>query len=51
MYGTKVALTEMLAQGYGALYNLEGFGAGGGSMRGMTLYGSTKAAVHFINQS
>ena len=51
MYGTKVALTEMLAQGHGALYNLEGFGARGRSMHGMTLYGSTKASIHFINQS
>jgi len=51
MYGTKVALTGMLAQGYGALYNMEGFGARGRSMRGMTLYGSTKVAVHFVNQS
>ncbi len=51
MYGTKVALIGMLAQGYGALYNLEGFGANGRSMRGMTLYGSTKASIHFINRS
>jgi NAD(P)-dependent dehydrogenase (short-subunit alcohol dehydrogenase family) len=51
MYGTKVALTGMLAQGYGALYNMEGFGANGRRMRGMTLYGSTKAAVHFIDRS
>ena len=51
MYGSRVALTGMLAQGYGALYNLEGFGARGRSMRGMTLYGSTKASVHFINRS
>ena len=51
MYGTKVALTGMLAQGNGALYNMEGFGARGRSMGGMTLYGSTKAAVHFINCS
>ena len=51
MYGTKVALTGMLAQGYGALYNLEGFGARGRSMRGLTLYGSTKASIHFINRS
>ena len=41
----------MLAQGHGVLYNLEGFGAKGRSMRGMTLYGSTKASVHFINRS
>ncbi|HSB67601.1 MAG TPA: SDR family oxidoreductase, partial [Anaerolineales bacterium] len=51
MYGAKVALTGMLAQGYGALYNMEGFGARGGGMQGMTLYGSTKAAVHFTNKS
>ncbi len=51
MYGTRVALTGLLAQGYGALYNLEGFGARGRGMKGMTLYGSTKAAVHFINRS
>ena len=51
MYGTKVALTGMLTQGSGALYNLEGFGAKGRGMHGMTLYGSTKASVHFINRS
>jgi NAD(P)-dependent dehydrogenase (short-subunit alcohol dehydrogenase family) len=51
MYGTRVALSGMLAQGCGALYNLEGFGARGNSMKGMALYGSTKAGVHFINKS
>jgi NAD(P)-dependent dehydrogenase (short-subunit alcohol dehydrogenase family) len=51
MYGTKVALIGMLAQGFGALYNLEGFGARGNRMQGMAVYGSTKAGVHFINQS
>ena len=51
MYGSKVALSGMLTQGYGALYNMEGFGARGRSMQGMALYGSTKASVHFINHS
>ncbi len=51
MYGTKVALTGMLAQGFGALYNMEGYGASRRNMPGMTLYGSTKAAIHFINHS
>jgi short-subunit dehydrogenase len=51
MYGTRVALTEMISQGYGALYNMEGFGARGRAMLEMTLYGSTKACVHFIDQS
>ncbi len=51
LYGSKVALSGMLAQGFGAIYNMEGFGARGRGMQGMGLYGSTKAAVHFINQS
>jgi NAD(P)-dependent dehydrogenase (short-subunit alcohol dehydrogenase family) len=51
MYGTRVALKGFLAQGFGALYNLEGFGARGNRMQGMALYGSTKAGVHFINMS
>ncbi len=51
MFGSKVALSKMIAQGYGALYNLEGYGARGGGMQGVTLYGSTKACVHFINKS
>ena len=51
MYGSKVALAGMLEQGYGALYNMEGFGARGRNMRGMTLYGSTKVAVNYINRS
>ena len=51
MYGTRVALNGMMAQGCGALYNMEGFGARGNKMVGMALYGSTKAGVHFINKS
>jgi short-subunit dehydrogenase len=51
MYGSKVAITGMIIQGYGAVYNMEGFGAKGRRMRGMALYGSTKASVHFINLS
>ncbi len=51
MYGTRVALKGMLKQGYGALYNLEGYGARGRGMQGATLYGSTKACVHFFDHS
>ncbi len=51
MYGSKVALSGMLAQGFGALYNMEGYGARGGNMGGMTVYGSTKSAIHFMNRS
>jgi short-subunit dehydrogenase len=41
----------MLAQGHGALYNMEGYGARGNRMRGATLYGSTKASLHFFDHS
>jgi NAD(P)-dependent dehydrogenase (short-subunit alcohol dehydrogenase family) len=52
MYGSKVALQGMLAQGFGALYNMEGFGADGKrTMDGLALYGSTKAGLHFFNRS
>lgn len=52
MYGSKVALRGMLAQGSGALYNMEGFGSRGGRViPGLTLYGSTKAALAFLDRS
>jgi NAD(P)-dependent dehydrogenase (short-subunit alcohol dehydrogenase family) len=52
MYGSRVALQGMLAQGSGAIYNMEGFGASGNrTMNGMALYGSTKAGLHFLNKS
>ena len=52
MYGSVVALRGMLAQGSGALYNMEGYGSTGRRMTsGLALYGSTKAGLHFFNQS
>ncbi len=49
--GSQVALKGMLAQQYGALYNMEGFGSNGRTMAGFTLYGSTKYAVRYVNKS
>ena len=52
MYGSKVALLGMREQGFGSLYNMEGYGSRGKPMtRGMALYGSTKAAMAFLNDS
>ena len=52
MYGSKVALLGMKKQGFGSLYNMEGYGSRGRRLtRGMALYGSTKAAVAFLNDS
>lgn len=52
LYGSQVALRGMLAQGSGALYNMEGFGSRGKRTQpGLTLYGTTKAAIAFLDAS
>jgi NAD(P)-dependent dehydrogenase (short-subunit alcohol dehydrogenase family) len=52
MYGCSVALREMLKKGGGAVYNLEGFGSRSGrKLPGLTLYGTTKAATAFLDDS
>ncbi len=51
MNGSRVALAGMLAQGRGAIYNMEGFGSDGARQRGMALYGSTKRAVRYFTRS
>lgn len=51
LYGTHVALKEMRAQGGGFIYMMEGFGSTGRTREGMSVYGSTKAAVHYFAQA
>jgi NAD(P)-dependent dehydrogenase (short-subunit alcohol dehydrogenase family) len=52
MNGSAIALREMRRQGFGRLYNMEGFGSGSGRMvRGLAIYGSTKAATRFLNRA
>jgi NAD(P)-dependent dehydrogenase (short-subunit alcohol dehydrogenase family) len=51
IYGTKVAVLGMLAQGYGALYNMEGLGSDGRIVDGLALYGSTKSALRYLDRS
>jgi NAD(P)-dependent dehydrogenase (short-subunit alcohol dehydrogenase family) len=51
MYGSMVALRGMLAQGSGALYNLEGLGADGRQIQGMAIYGITKSGVRYLNRA
>ena len=48
MYGAKVAVSEMLDQGFGALYIMEGKGARGDVQPGMTLYSTTKRAGNYL---
>jgi len=51
-YGTSIAVKAMLAQGYGAVYNMEGLGSEKGRIvKGMSLYGLTKAGLRYFNDS
>jgi len=51
IYGSQVALKGMLEQGFGQIYNMEGFGSGDMTRPGMTIYGTTKRAVRYFTES
>ncbi len=50
-YGSQVAMRGMLAQGFGAIYNMEGMGSDGRKHAGLTIYGTSKYAVHYFTES
>ncbi len=51
IFGCKVAIEGMLAQGYGAVYNLEGSGSSGSKLSNFALYGTTKYGIRFLTES
>jgi short-subunit dehydrogenase len=51
MHGCQVAVRGMMAQGSGAVYNVEGHGSNDMMLAGMTLYGATKRAVRYFTQA
>jgi NAD(P)-dependent dehydrogenase (short-subunit alcohol dehydrogenase family) len=51
VYGSRVAIRNMLKQGQGQLYNMEGFGSDGRIRAGISVYGSTKAAVRYLSKA
>ena len=51
MFGSQVALNGMLAQGYGQIFNMEGWGTRGEWSAGMTAYATTKRAVGYFSQA
>ena len=51
MFGSQVALNGMLAQGYGQIFNMEGWGTRGEWSAGMTTYATTKRAVGYFSQA
>jgi len=50
LYGAKIAISGMLEQGFGAVYNMEGLGSDGRRVKGLTLYGTTKRAVRYLTE-
>lgn len=51
MNGTHVALKEMMKQGEGQIYNMEGFGSNDMMREKMTIYGTSKKAVSYFTKS
>jgi len=51
LYGSKVAMQGMLAQGFGQIYSLEGLGSDGRWVAGLSLYGTTKYALKYLNDA
>ena len=51
IYGSSVAFKYMKEQGYGKIYNVEGYGSNDAMMTGLTMYGTAKRAVTYFTQS
>ncbi len=51
IYGSQVAMKGMLSQKSGAIYNMEGMGSDGRKHAGLTMYGTSKYAIHYFTES
>jgi NAD(P)-dependent dehydrogenase (short-subunit alcohol dehydrogenase family) len=51
IFGSQVAMRGMMSQGFGHIYNMEGFGSNNRTREGLSIYGSTKAALSFFTRS
>jgi NAD(P)-dependent dehydrogenase (short-subunit alcohol dehydrogenase family) len=51
IFGSQTAVQRMLEQGAGHIYNMEGFGSTGRKQAGLSLYGTSKAAVHYFSNA
>jgi len=49
--GTKAAIQFFRQQGYGQVFNMEGFGSDGRMRDKLSLYGTSKRAVHYFSKS
>ena len=51
MNGCSVAMKGMLNQGHGAIYNMEGLGSTGMKVSGLSVYGTSKAAINYFSDA
>ncbi len=51
MLGTRAAIQFMTKQGFGKIFNMEGFGSDGRMMDKLSLYGTTKRAVNYLSKT
>ena len=51
VYGSAVAFAGMKEQGFGQIYNVEGYGSNDAMMTGLTMYGTAKRAVTYFTRS
>ena len=51
MLGTRIAIGFFMHQGYGKVFNMEGFGSDGRMMDKLILYGTSKRAVNYFTKS
>ncbi len=50
-YGLTVAAREMRQQGFGSIYNMEGLGSSGPTIKGLALYAATKSALAYLTKA
>jgi short-subunit dehydrogenase len=51
MTGSSIAARGMIKQGYGAIFNMEGLGSNRMKIYGLSVYGTTKAAVRYFSEA
>ena len=48
--GSKIAMNQMIKQGFGQIYGIEGYGSNDAMMLGLSIYGTSKRAItYFFN--
>ncbi len=48
IYGSKLAFGKMKEQGFGQIYNVEGYGSNDAMMTGLSIYGTAKRAITYF---